>query len=710
MTDISVVMVSWNTAQRLSHAIDAVRSAAEGLDVEIIVVDNGSTDGTRTLLAEKFPDVLTVQHEENLGFARGCNAGARLATGRALLFLNSDCEVAPGALGRMLAALDAAPALGAVLPRLTNPDGTLQPSVHDRLPTPWSLLGEACFLGSLRYAIYRHPEVGEWLRPGTRARHARTRDVAWGGAACLLVRREAWVAVGGFDERFFMYCEDVDFCARLTEAGWRIRFVAEASAVHYWGASAAHRPRAALIAPWLSRLRYHAKHAPGWGPTVAYPVLALDLAVRRTVFGGLALLPARRAWGRTRAAEASAAAEAIAREGAQLGVAGSGVTLFLLLVLSAAAVRFAHDAVKFAVTSDFIDFAHYYTYARLVAEGANPFDPGAIAAMDARLRLPRSPGAADYPPLFYLLVQPWTSLPFRAGALAWLATAHLCVAATAAMLLRWAPAALPARMAAVLFVGLMYQPLYEDLAVGQSNTVLLALVTAAWWQARRGHAWLAGAALGLAVHVKPQYGLVVPLLALAGRVDVAGRAIVVGSVGFAIGLAVLGIDHYTAWVHEITRTGFEFIFAWNISASAILRRLGRLVEAPAVTATILTWIVNAGVLAVVVGAMLRRERDTADAQWALALTSVILVSPMLEEHHFVLLLFPIAVVLLQPAPERASGPADAALALGAILLLASRYSVVRFETSGSLVAVLLAGKWLGAAALAWVLARRIRAA
>src|SRR5688572_984050 len=114
MTDISVVFVSWNTAQRLSHAIDAVRSAAEDLDVEIIVVDNGSTDGTRTLLAEKFPEVLTVQHEENVGFARGCNAGARLATGRALLFLNSDCEVAPGALRRMLAALDEAPALGAV--------------------------------------------------------------------------------------------------------------------------------------------------------------------------------------------------------------------------------------------------------------------------------------------------------------------------------------------------------------------------------------------------------------------------------------------------------------------------------------------------------------------------------------------------------------------------------------------------------------------
>jgi hypothetical protein len=703
------VLVSFNTAEPLARAIDAVTADADGLDVEVLVVDNASTDGTRTMLAEKFAHVRVIAQDENVGFARACNAGARAATGRALLFLNSDCEVRGGALRAMLAALDQAPDVGAVLPRLTHADGTLQPSVHARFPTPWSLLGEACFLSSLRYAVYRHPLAARWLLRGTRARHARSHDVAWGGAACLLVRRDAFAAVGGFDERFFMYWEDVDLCRRLGAAAWRLRYVAEAAALHHWGVSAVLRPRPALIAPWTSRLAYCAKHFPAWGASVAYPVLALDLAVRRLVYGALALAPARRAWASGRADEARAASAAIDRDAAALGVAPAGTTLLFLLVVAFAAARFGHDVVKFVATSRFIDFAHYYTYARLVAEGANPFDPAAVAAMDARLALARSPGPADYPPLFYLLVQPWTWLPFRAGALAWLATAHVALATTAVLLLRSATAVPPARVAAVLFVGLMYQPLYEDLVVGQSNVMLLGLVTAAWWQARRGGAWLAGAALGVVVHVKPQYGLLVPLLALAGRLDVAVRACVVGAAGFAIGGAVLGVGHYVAWTQEVLHSAFDHVFAWNVSASAILKRLVRLAGAPLAAASALTWTVNAVVLAVVGRAMLRRSPDAADWQWGLALTSVILVSPMLEEHHVVLLLLPLGLVLLRPAPPGAAGFADTALVLAATLLLASRYSAVRFEATQLLVVLSLAGKWLGAAALAVALVRRTKA-
>ena len=157
VADVSVVVVSWNTREYLARCLAAIPVAAPSLAVETIVVDNGSCDGTQAMLTERFPRVCLVQNAENVGFARGSNVGARASRGRTLLFLNSDCELAPGALGTMLAALEADPALGGVVCRLLNPDGTLQPSVHAVFPTPWGLLGDLGFASSLRYIVYRSP-------------------------------------------------------------------------------------------------------------------------------------------------------------------------------------------------------------------------------------------------------------------------------------------------------------------------------------------------------------------------------------------------------------------------------------------------------------------------------------------------------------------------------------------------------------------------
>src|SRR5207247_1388209 len=137
--------------------------------------------------------------------------------------------------------LDADATLGAVFARLVNADGTLQPSVHDALPTPWSQAGDVLFASSLKYALYRAPALKPALLRGTLRRHAAAHDVAWGGAACLLVRRKAFDAVEGFDERFFMYMEDVDLCARLGAAGFRLRYVPEAVARARGGRRAAGR-------------------------------------------------------------------------------------------------------------------------------------------------------------------------------------------------------------------------------------------------------------------------------------------------------------------------------------------------------------------------------------------------------------------------------------------------------------------------------------
>jgi GT2 family glycosyltransferase len=291
--DVSIVVVSWNTREYLARALAAVRAAAPSLETESIVVDNGSSDGTQTMLAERFPAVRLIQNTENVGFGRASNLGAHAARGRALLVLNSDCELLPGALRTMLAALDADPSTGGVVCRLVNPDGTLQPSVHHAFPSPWGLFGELCFWSSLRYAVYRSPVLNRALLGPTRRRHRRAHDVAWAGAACVLIRRQAFEAVGGFDEQFVMYSEDVDLCKRLRDRGYRLRYVPEAEALHHWGRSTAQRPAAMLLEAYRSRIRYFDKHFPGWGGSLARGLTSLELWIRRAVWALLALAPSR---------------------------------------------------------------------------------------------------------------------------------------------------------------------------------------------------------------------------------------------------------------------------------------------------------------------------------------------------------------------------------------------------------------------------------
>lgn len=291
--EVSVIVVSFNTREHLARCLAAIPAAAAGLPLETIVVDNASDDGSADMVAARFPNVRLIRSVANLGFGRATNTAAATARGRALLLLNSDCELAPGALATMQRALEVDAFVGAVFCRLHNSDGTLQPSVHRRLPSPWSGLGDALFITSLRHAVYRAPALKRLLLRRTAARHARAHDVAWGGAACMLVRRKAFDAVGGFDERFFMYSEDVDLCARLGAAGYRLRFLPEARATHHWGTSTAQRPAAMVRAAYVSRVRYFEKHFGARGGRLARAFASAELTARAVLFGALACLPLR---------------------------------------------------------------------------------------------------------------------------------------------------------------------------------------------------------------------------------------------------------------------------------------------------------------------------------------------------------------------------------------------------------------------------------
>lgn len=292
--DISILIVSFNTRDYLSRCLASIPQAIEGHAVENIVIDNGSTDGTQAMLIEQFSHVQLIQNQTNLGFGRANNLGALAARGRTLLLLNSDCDLQTGALTRMLGALDRDPSLGGVLCRLLNSDGSLQPSVHSSFPGPWSLLGDLFFLSSLRFAIYRNPILHSWFLRRTIRIHSIAHPVAWGGGACMLIRRDVYERVGGFDERFFMYCEDMDLCKRIGEEGYRLLFLPDAAAIHHWGRSTIQRPTPMLREAYQSQLYYFQKHLPGWRSGLARWVAICEILIRRCLLQLLAAFPSHR--------------------------------------------------------------------------------------------------------------------------------------------------------------------------------------------------------------------------------------------------------------------------------------------------------------------------------------------------------------------------------------------------------------------------------
>jgi len=229
---LTVVVLNWRTPD---YTIAAVRSLCDdGVPASrVVVVDNASGDGSDERLRRELPDTTLVALDENLGFARGSNLGARALAGDAYLFVNSDAFVrTPGSVERLTRALDD-PAVGIAVPRLCNEDLTLQASVVPA-STPLPELVRAS--GLSRFLPNR-------LQPalGTHWDHSQSRRIQAATGAVLLVRGETWGKLGGFDERTFMYGEDLDMFRRAAMHGWEAQFVADAEFVHLGGASAQQR-------------------------------------------------------------------------------------------------------------------------------------------------------------------------------------------------------------------------------------------------------------------------------------------------------------------------------------------------------------------------------------------------------------------------------------------------------------------------------------
>lgn len=256
MADLAIVVVSTNEAHWVRRCLPTVFTHADGSKLDVIVVDNSSTDGTRELVEFEFPGTRVVA-SPNRGFAYGNNRGIEQTYARYVLLLNPDTEIVDGTFGELLAWLDAHPSVGLVGVRQITADGTVWPTIR-RFPTVLRALGEA--LASERWPI--HPRwAGE--RALDREAYDRETECDWTSGSFMLVRREALLSAGLLDERFFIYSEEPDLCSRIKRAGWEIRHVPRMTIVHHAGKGGVRPKMVAQDA--FARKQYAEKHfTPGY--------------------------------------------------------------------------------------------------------------------------------------------------------------------------------------------------------------------------------------------------------------------------------------------------------------------------------------------------------------------------------------------------------------------------------------------------------------
>ena len=248
--DLSIAVISYNTRDLLLACLQSVSERTKGVDYEVIVVDNASKDGSVDAVRARFPHVTVIANAENSGFAKACNQAAVVSSGRYLLLLNSDTVMQQGTLRTMVSCLDQHLDIGAVSCLQRDEQGRV---VQSCFPFP-------SIRDHVRYAETLPTVVRRLVGAPSSMDCTRSQDVEWANGACLMIRKALFDRLGGLDERFFMYFEDVDLCRRVQQLGYRVRHVAEGEVVHLLGGSS-RANRHGLNKQWeLSRIRYVEKH------------------------------------------------------------------------------------------------------------------------------------------------------------------------------------------------------------------------------------------------------------------------------------------------------------------------------------------------------------------------------------------------------------------------------------------------------------------
>lgn len=271
---VAIVIVNFNGRGHLEQCLRSLVEKPSGTRIDVVVVDNASTDGSQAVVSN-FPTVRLIQLDRNVGFSAGNNAGIRATSSELVLLLNNDTTVPAGAIDRLVAALDEDATAAVAGPRLVDGNGEAELSFGPMISP----------LGELRQKLVTtlHARgfgpVRSWLERATR----RERYVDWVSGACLLVRRKVAEDVGLLDERFFLYTEDVDFCASVRARGWKVLFSPSAEIVHLRGRSRSTAPRQSNEAYRRSHLAFYEKHHP-----LLAPLLRIYLRIKGQLPSGKA--------------------------------------------------------------------------------------------------------------------------------------------------------------------------------------------------------------------------------------------------------------------------------------------------------------------------------------------------------------------------------------------------------------------------------------
>jgi hypothetical protein len=271
---LSIVIVSWNAKKYLHDCLDSILREAESNELEIIVVDNASSDGSQEMVRYLYPEVKLICNEQNYGFAKANNIGIKKSKGKYVCLINSDVLVRNNCLTKMLSFMDENAGIGALGPKTFNTDGSLQRSCFE-FPRPWNMFCRALALDTLfpKIKIFSGRLMTYW-------EHDEKRSVDILNGCFLMVRRETIEQVGCLDETFFFYGEDMDWCKRIRDAGWDVVFYPNAEITHYGGASSANSPVRFYVEMYRAELQYWNKHYGRYGNAMISAIIWLHMLLR----------------------------------------------------------------------------------------------------------------------------------------------------------------------------------------------------------------------------------------------------------------------------------------------------------------------------------------------------------------------------------------------------------------------------------------------
>lgn len=277
MNDLSIIIVNWNSTAWLLKCLESVYAHTHEAAFEIIVVDNASPDGDVGIVKERYPDVVVIESQANLGFAGANNLGFRSSKGEFVVFLNPDTVLLNPAFDLMLAQVRSLPSVGAAGCTLLNEDHSMQISCIQTFPT---ILNQLLDLDVL---LNRFPSCPLWNIAPLFTGGTKPSRVEVISGACVMFRREVFAQVGGFSEEYFMYAEDLDLSYKAAQAGFTNYYIPQGSIIHYGGKSSVRRK--AVVMKWRSILLYIAKHR-GYGYQLAFrAAMACSALVRVALLG-----------------------------------------------------------------------------------------------------------------------------------------------------------------------------------------------------------------------------------------------------------------------------------------------------------------------------------------------------------------------------------------------------------------------------------------